>query len=157
MRKLRNISSLSTWCTDFKNIIFDKFHSPFQGHWGQEVYFWGRRGQLCFSSSFHGFSFRIFFVLGFDENSTFNIIWPQRPQKQHIVEGLRSWSKYSFQAVCLDKKERAWFFYITNQFKASCEIIYALIWLRSKLANEYFGCHLENCAVGTICNSKNHN
>ena len=56
---------------------------PFWGHWGQEAILEAAKDKFCFSSAFYGFSFRIFVALGFDQNSTSNIIIrPQWPQKR---------------------------------------------------------------------------
>ena len=77
-RKPSNSSFSSAWCTDFKNVIFEKKSlSPFRGRWGQEVIFEVTEAKFWISSSFNKFSFRIFIVLDC------KVVWPRQPQKRY--------------------------------------------------------------------------
>ena len=69
-------SFFSAWCSDFKNVIFEKIHLAHSEV--VEVIFEVAEAKFWISSSFDRFSFRIFVVLGFE------VVWPQwprRPQK----------------------------------------------------------------------------
>ena len=76
-RKPSYSSFFSAWCTDLKNVIFEKIHWAPSEVVGQEVIF---EAKFWISSSFNKFSFRIFVILDFE------VVWPrwpQWPQKRH--------------------------------------------------------------------------
>ena len=76
IRKPSYSSFFSSWCTDLKNVIFEKNSlSPFWGCWGQEVIFEVAEAKFWISSSFYKFSFRIFVILDFE------VVWPRRPRR----------------------------------------------------------------------------
>ena len=89
-RKLSYSSFFSAWCTDLKNIIFEKIHSA-----SSEVVEVKRsfsrslRPNFGFHLIFIGFHLKIFVILSFE------VVWPRRPQRPRKPQGRR----FSFMAI----------------------------------------------------------
>ena len=83
-RKLSYSSFFSAWCTDFKNIIFEKIHSAsYEVVEVKRSFSRSLRPNFGFHLIFIGFHQIIFVILSFE------VVWPRRPQWPRKPQGRR--------------------------------------------------------------------
>ena len=106
MRKLRFSSSFSAWCTDFKNVTFEKIHWPSSKVVEVKRSF-SRSLRPTFVSglAFQSYNNRLPLDFGFIEIWTWIIVWPRWPHK-----GLRGFflKSYILNLLCSKFKFKWW-------------------------------------------------